>query len=329
MTGKCFFLYRALRRVARKLNKNMNQRRAYDYPSAAPSVVRHPSPIVGDSMTGSMFDPCVVALPEGGYAMFVSRRIAGTVERWDSDDGIDWSCKGTALEPSPDSSEWDSTVNRAWVLSVNDEWQMWYTGQCGCKSSIGYATSKDGFVFKRHSSNPVIVPELGFEGDSVMNPCVLFEDGEYRMWYSAGEDYEPDVICEARSHDGINWDKTEKPVLMKGYEQYDSCKVGGCSVVSLSNNLLAMFYIGYQNLDVARICLAVSFDSGSTWKRSKYNPLIGPTRNRWDAHAVYKPSALINEDGSVALWFNARKDRCEYIGSAVIEADGWKNWIIQ
>ena len=39
MTDKCFFLYRALRRVARKLNKIMNQRRAYDYPSAAPSVV--------------------------------------------------------------------------------------------------------------------------------------------------------------------------------------------------------------------------------------------------------------------------------------------------
>lgn len=316
-------------RLYRFFERLINQRHCYDYPPTCLGVLKYPIPVLGDRDTGTMFDPCVVRLPDSGYAMYVSCRKNGSIERWDSQDGISWSRTCTALQPNVDRSSWDSVVNRAWVLRGHAVWHMWFTGQHEGRSSIGHATSVDGLVFMRSSSQPVLSPELSIEGVAVMNPCVMSVCDGFRMWYSAGDNYEPDVICEARSHDGINWNKTEKPVLMKGYEQYDSCKVGGCSVVSLSNNLLAMFYIGYQNLDVARICLAVSFDSGSTWKRSKYNPLIGPTRNRWDAHAVYKPSALINEDGSVALWFNARKDGCEYIGSAVIEADGWKNWIKQ
>lgn len=37
-------------------------------------------------------------------------------------------------------------------------------------------------------------------------------------------------------------------------------KIGGCHVIELSENELLMFYIGYQNLDVARICYAKSID---------------------------------------------------------------------
>jgi predicted GH43/DUF377 family glycosyl hydrolase len=155
-----------------------------------------------------------------------------------------------------------------------------------------------------------------------MNPCVMAEGNGYRMWYAAGEDYEPDVICEARSNDGVNWEKLVKPVLTKGNEPYDAHKVGGCSVLRLSELSLAMFYIGYQNLDVARICLALSDDNGLTWRRSSVNPLVGPERNAWDSHSVYKPSALLGRDGVVKLWYNARKNRNEYVGFATIKDIG-------
>ena len=83
-----------------------------------------------------------------------------------------------------------------------------------------------------------------------------------------------------------------------------------------------MFYIGYQNLDVARICLALSDDNGLTWRRSSVNPLVGPERNAWDSHSVYKPSALLGRDGVVKLWYNARKNRNEYVGFATIKDIG-------
>ena len=81
---------------------------------------------------------------------------------------------------------------------------MWYTGQARCHSYIGYAESKDGIHFERKTPEPILIPEYPWEDASVMNPCVLYEDGKYRMWYSAGETYEPNVNAYAESDDGIN-----------------------------------------------------------------------------------------------------------------------------
>lgn len=315
-------LARAMYRVSRVCERFLNQREAYKYPSASDSVVKYPSPVLGDRETGSMFDPCVVALSTGGFAMFVSKRNSGAIERWDSGDGIKWKRRCVALEPVRDAVAWDFVVNRAGVLPSADGWLMWYTGQRDGQSAIGLARSADGMVFKRVSPSPVLAPDFGFEGGSVMNPCVISEESGYRMWYAAGEDYEPDVICEARSIDGLKWEKLSEPVLTKGDRLYDAYKVGGCSVIRLSNHSLAMFYIGYQNLDVARVCLALSVDDGLTWRRSPVNPLIGPERGAWDAHAVYKPSALLDSDGLVRLWYNARKDRDEFIGMAAVRDIG-------
>ena len=315
-------LTRATHRVSRICERYVNQRRAYDFPPTADMVAKYPSPVLGNEVTGSMFDPCVVALPEGGFAMFVSHRRGGSIERWDSENGIDWTRRCVALTPSHEAGAWDSVVNRTGVLVSEGGWLMWYTGQRSGESAIGLATSSDGVSFKRVSISPVLAPELPCEGGSVMNPCVIADEAGYRMWYAAGEDYEPDVICEARSADGLEWKKNPKPVLTKGDKAYDAYKVGGCSVLRLAEQTLAMFYIGYQNLDVARVCLAVSDDDGLTWRRSPANPLVGPARGAWDAHAVYKPSALLDCNGVIRLWYNARKDRDEYVGMATVEDIG-------
>lgn len=313
---------RAIHRASRTCERFLNQRKAYDYPPTADYITKRPSPVLGNTETGTMFDPCVVALAEGGFAMFVSRRSSGAVERWDSTDGLGWRRRGIALLPSSADAAWDSTVNRVGVVAMEGRWMMWYTGQCDGRSAIGFATSPDGMVFERASALPVLVPERDYEGESVMNPCVLADGDGYRMWYAAGEDYEPDVICEARSVDGCIWEKLPKPVLVRGDLPYDAYKVGGCSVLRCSDRSLAMFYIGYQNLDVARVCLALSDDDGLTWRRSPANPLVGPEPGAWDAHAVYKPSALLDGSGLVRLWYNARKDRDEFIGMSVIESIG-------
>lgn len=75
-------------------------------------------------------------------------------------------------------------------------WHLWYTGQAGGASKIGYATSRDGVHFERVSREPVLVPERDWENCSVMNPYVRWDDARslWRMWYAAGETYEPNVI---------------------------------------------------------------------------------------------------------------------------------------
>ena len=53
----------------------------------------------------------------------------------------------------------------------------------------------------------MLVPETDFEKESVMNPFVMVDGGRFRMWYAAGETYEPNVIGYAESDDGVRWTK--------------------------------------------------------------------------------------------------------------------------
>ena len=77
------------------------------------------------------------------------------------------------------STGWEDDLNRNCVLKIDGIYKMWYTGQARGYSFIGYAESKDGIHFDRMSREPVMIPELPWEKESVMNPCVLYENGIY------------------------------------------------------------------------------------------------------------------------------------------------------
>lgn len=126
--------------------------------------------------------------------------------------------------------------------------------------------------YDRYEINPVIKPELEFEKKSVMNPCVMYDEHSnmFKMWYAAGESYEPDVIAYAESTDGIHWKKNPMPVMSSNAEfLYQKAKVGACDVVRMKDGQYCMVYIAYQNINVARICLAYSNDGISNWIYSK------------------------------------------------------------
>ena len=154
-----------------------------------------------------------------------------------------------------------------------------------------------------------------------MNPHVIFDENEkiYKMQYSAGETYEPDIICYATSEDGINWKKYKNnPIFTanKNYFSLDSYKVGACDIHKIGDNKYIMFYIGYSDLDTARIFVAKSRDGITHWTRS-FHPIVEPKKNQFDSHACYKPSALYDEKmNKWMLWYNGRTNRKEYIGLA-------------
>ena len=153
-----------------------------------------------------------------------------------------------------------------------------------------------------------------------MNPCVIYEDGKYRMWYAAGETYEPNVLAYAESRDGINWEKKKINPIFTAQEgnYYEQDRVGGCQVMKVPQMGYVMLYIGYENIDTARICGAVSPDGITQWKRFKCNPLISPTEGGWDSDACYKPSFLWNQDTNQwMLWYNGRNGGIECIGLAL------------
>ena len=53
---------------------------------------------------------------------------------------------------------------------------MWYTGQKNDKSEIGLAISDNEENFIKYKYNPILKPEYFFEGKSVMNPHVIYDN---------------------------------------------------------------------------------------------------------------------------------------------------------
>ena len=88
-----------------------------------------------------------------------------------------------------------------------------------------------------------------------------------------------------------------------------------CQVVR-EGDWYVMFYIGFRDVDHARIGVARSRDGVSNWQRLPANPIIGPGENKWDHDACYKPFAIF--DGAQwLLWYNGRHGGVEQIGLAL------------
>ena len=282
------------------------------------SFIKHENnPVMGGPEMGTCFD-VYVTRENGRYRMDFSWRPKKSLAVTFSDDGIHWEEPQITLAYD-ETTGWEDDLNRNCVLNIDGKYKMWYTGQARGFSFIGYAESDDGIHFHRVLSEPVLISERAWEGFSVMNPCVLYEDGKYRMWYAAGETYEPNVLAYAESDDGIHWVKSRiNPIYTaEPSNLYEQNRVGGCQVMKTEDMGYVMFYIGYENIHKAQICVARSQNGITQWQRSSLNPVVSPTPEAWDGDACYKPSFLWNQETQQwMLWYNGRNGAPEYIGLA-------------
>lgn len=279
--------------------------------------IKYPNnPVLGSKELGTCFD-VYVTREDGRYRMDFSWRAKKALAVTFSDDGINWEYPQITLKTNTQSG-WEDNINRNCVLRENDRmYKMWYTGQARGHSFIGYAVSTDGINFVRPFSEPIIISEYPHEGPSVMNPCVIYDNDTYKMWYAAGETYEPNVLCYAESSDGIRWKKSRiNPVFTADKENlYEQDRIGGCQVIKTDDMGYVMFYIGYENIDKAQICMARSDNGIFGWQKSSLNPIVVPEKGSWDADACYKPSFLWNEEKNIwMLWYNGRSGHDEFIG---------------
>jgi predicted GH43/DUF377 family glycosyl hydrolase len=287
-------------------------------PPSAPETtagwVKHKgNPVLGGKL-GTCFD--ITVLHDGGnYRMWFSWRPKRSLALTESSDGIHWSEPTITLGPRAETG-WEDDINRPVVVKRDGRYHLWYTGQARGRSWIGYATSPDGATWRRMSDQPVLSPDQPWEKVALMCPHVLW-DGQaklYRMWYSGGEQYEPDAIGYAASPDGLRWTKhAANPIFRADPKQdWEKHKVTACQVVRHGSWYL-MFYIGFRDIDHAQIGLARSQDGLTGWQRHPANPIIRPGQGQWDADACYKPCAIF--DGTKwLLWYNGRRGGSEQIG---------------
>jgi len=273
------------------------------------------NPVLGGSL-GTCFD--VALLREAAkYRMWFSWRPKQSVALVESSDGIHWNQPEIVLGPNP-STDWETDINRPVVVHRKDGYHMWYTGQARKQSWIGYARSADGHAWQRVSTKPLVSPDVAWEKVAVMCPYVIWDESAhlFRMWYSGGEQYEPDAIGYATSPDGVVWTKSPANPVFKSDPNiaWEKHKVTACQVEQRDGWYL-MFYIGFRDIDHAQIGIARSHDGLSNWERLPANPIIRPGENKWDHDACYKPFAIF--DGSKwLLWYNGRHGGVEQIGLA-------------
>jgi predicted GH43/DUF377 family glycosyl hydrolase len=274
------------------------------------------NPVLGGQF-GTCFDICVLR-EAGVFRMWVSWRPKQSVAITESKDGIHWSPPEIVLPPEH-STGWEDDINRPIVVRRGDEYHMWYTGQAKGKSKIGYATSGDGRVWKRQSPTPVLESTEPWEGVAVMCPHVLWDSAArlWKMWYSGGEQYEPNALGYATSSDGLHWTKhPANPVLTPDpHCDWEKERVTAAQVIHLQGWYYAL-YIGFRDIDHAQIGMARSKDGITGWVRHAHNPIVRPTPDGWDADACYKPFAVYS-DKQWRLWYNGRHEHLEQIGLVI------------
>jgi len=287
------------------------------------------NPVLGGEY-GTCFDISVLQ-DNGVFRMWLSWRPKKSVALSESADGIHWSAPQIVLAPNP-ASGWEDDINRPTVVRRADGYHMWYTGQISTHglsaegredghSAIGYATSPDGVNWTRRSMKPVLSPKSPWEDVALMCPDAHWDEknGQWRLWYSGGAQYEPNAIGYATSKDGLKWVKDPENPVFRPDPQFDweKQRVAGIQVIPHGDWFYAL-YVGYRDIDHAQIGLARSRDGLHNWERCAANPIIRAIGEGFDADACYKPFAVYSK-GKWMLWYNGRNVHLEQIGLATHE----------
>ena len=147
---------------------------------------------------------------------------------------------------------------------------------------------------KPTENNPVLYPTEPWEGNSVLEPTVIYEDGIYKMWYCGGS---PCALGYASSTDGVNWTKYENnPIFGLGS--------GGESGTVRQNNIIkidGIYYLYYVD-DSRDMHIAESKDGINFTKRE--SPVLLHDDNTWErSHAN---SFQWVEDGEWKMLYEAQ-----------------------
>lgn len=297
------------------------------------------NPVIGEEL-GECFDVAVLPKEEGGYRMYFSWRSQKSIAMAESADGLTWSSPVIVLQPRLESG-WEDDVNRMSVVFHDGIYWMWYSGQvCGTVineqnkfyldeehafSWIGLATSKDGIHWERRDE-AVMKPTQEWEKKSLMCPHVIWDEDmeKFRMWYSGGGWFEPDAIGYAESKNGINWETHPANPIFEAIHSnlWERERVTACQVLK-HKAWYYMFYIGFEDIDKARINMARSKDGITNWERHQDNPIIvGGRAGGWDCEAVYKPYVIYEKKyDRWIMWYNGRRAYVEQIGVAFHEGE--------
>ena len=226
-----------------------------------------------------------------------------------SPDGVDWTKVGSVnpvLSAGPSGSWDDDRVGHPSVIFDGTTYKMWYRGNDGQTSRIGYAVSDDGTNWtKVDSVNPVL--DTGNAGswddNSVQTPVVfMVDDSTFFMWYG-GSDGSNTRIGLANSSDGMHWTKdTLNPVINIGTGWELSSVYPGA--VLHDGTIFQMWYFGLDQSYIGRTGYAISGD-GVDWTKDTLNPVLDVgASGAWDNMGA-AVGAVLFDGNTYELWYDS------------------------
>ncbi|MFP4394782.1 MAG: right-handed parallel beta-helix repeat-containing protein, partial [Anaerolineales bacterium] len=160
--------------------------------------------------------PFVLQLGADDYRMWYQAEDKSGIGYATSTDGITWTKHPTPVLAPETGESWDMDgVGDPALWFDGGAYHMWYVNASNWL--MGYATSTNGIDWNKYGDNPVFFTGVSGEWDdvNVAAPRVLFDQGEYQMWYAGygGSDFKWQRGY-AVSPDGVTWSKYgDNPVL--------------------------------------------------------------------------------------------------------------------
>ncbi|MBN2821348.1 MAG: hypothetical protein JXP36_20420 [Bacteroidales bacterium] len=229
----------------------------------------------------------------------------------------------------------DSGAQVCSVIRVNNEIYMYYIGwntstTVPSRNSLGLAVSRDnGLTFNRLYEGPIL-ERLKNEPYHVGAADVLYENGEWKMWYNSGNGYKiingkPEYTLQikyATSKNGIDW-KREDIICIKPNSESEI--IGRPSVIRTDTG----YKMWYSRREIAnfrsdsnasyRVGYAESLN-GIDWLRMDDDKGIDISSNigDWDSKMIAYPY-IIQEQDRLIMFYNGNGFGKSGVGFATIE----------
>jgi hypothetical protein len=204
----------------------------------------------------------------------------------------------------------DSGALASWVVSHEGQTYLYYIGyNIGAtvifRNYIGLAVSRDGGATFQRMFRAGIIDRTEVDPFLAVTPCVLKENGQWRMWYTSGTKWVSEGgkpkhfyhIKYAESRDGINWDRRGHVCIdFKSAEEYAIAR----PTVLKDGALYRMWFCcrGHRY----RLGYAESRD-GLTWVRDDERAGMTVSETGWDSEMICYPF-VFNHRGRVYMLYN-------------------------
>ena len=186
---------------------------------------------------------------------------------------------------------WDRKIReRGCILRHGGKWHLWYTGYTGERAAtkmLGYATSPDGLVWKRHPQNPV------FDASWTEDVHVV-RHGDLFYMVAEGRGDIPHLLT---SRDGVRWEDHGRLDVRNRDGSKLSPGPYGTPTLWIEDGTWHLFY---ERGDRG-VWLAKSMDA-KTWTNVQDDPVLSRGPSDYDQHAIALNQVIRYRDRYFAVY---------------------------